>query len=180
MDTSLKKLIELMPPPKKARGKKTDWERLESALGLTYPKAFKEYVAVYGGSVWFDNLSPYYSEAKSTREIKVFIRHLQKRLKDLNGNMYDNNWQEVDLPLWPNVGGLFPFMIDYSGCQYLWATKSGDPEKWPVVLWQTGAIINLGRITLAQMILGWLQRTPRMRKVWGDINDFEPSRIRVE
>jgi hypothetical protein len=30
------------------------------------------------------------------------------------------------------------------------------------------------------MLLGFLERTPQMMRVWGDVREYEPSRIRLD
>ena len=70
MDSSLQQLMGKMPPPTDPRHRMSIWSRLESAVGITYPTSFKEFVEVYGGSVWFDNVCPFFSEATTDDEVK--------------------------------------------------------------------------------------------------------------
>jgi hypothetical protein len=30
------------------------------------------------------------------------------------------------------------------------------------------------------MLLGFLERSPQMAQVWGDVRDYEPERIRID
>ena len=64
MDAALQRLTKRFPPPSNPRYADVDWTRLESAVGLTYPSSFKEFVATYGGSIWFDNVAPLYCTPK--------------------------------------------------------------------------------------------------------------------
>jgi hypothetical protein len=52
-----------------------------------------------------------------------------------------------------------------------------DPDRWPVVCWLKGPVRVLERMTITKMILGWLERRPCMRTVWGDVNDLDPARM---
>jgi hypothetical protein len=83
------------------------------------------------------------------------------------------------MPLYPTENGLFPFMIDYGGNLFCWQTDRNSPDKWPIVFWNMGPITVMEKMTIAKMILGWLQRKPQMVKVWGDIDEYEPDRIRL-
>lgn len=179
MDPALSKLVRKMPPPEKPPGGKVNWDRLESAVGLAYPTSFKEFVAVYGWSVWFDNFSPFFYEAKTAADAKKFLQSVRKRLKWLDGNMYDEAFRPASVPLFPAAGGLFPFAMDYSGDQYLWRTERSDPDQWPVVIWQRGQLVTLERMTVAKMLLGFLSRRPPMLNLWGDVRQFDPGRIRI-
>lgn len=179
MEPALKRLIEIMPPPAEPRQRNVDWQRLEAAVGLTYPTTFKEFIGVYGGSVWFDNLSLCFTEANTDDELKPYLRNVMSRLEALKDGGRDENKQKIVFPLYPADGGLFPFMIDYSGYVYCWLTEDENPNNWPIVCWLMDAIHVLENMTIAMMILEWIERKPRMQNVWGDINDIEQHRFRL-
>ena len=179
MEAALKRLVEKIPPPKKPRFSNVNWDRLEKALGLTYPSSFKDFIDVYGGSVWFDNVCPFFSEARTEKEAKDFVQSVKKKLAPLKGNTFDESFNAIEIPLSPADNGLFPFLIDYSGNLFCWQTDQNSPDKWPVVFWNTGPITILEKLTLAMLINDWLMRKPHMVKIWGDINEYEPDRIRL-
>src|SRR3974390_1397674 len=54
MNSSLQRLIEIVPPPASpvASGSPGDWAQVESELGVGLPTDFKEYIATYGGGEW--------------------------------------------------------------------------------------------------------------------------------
>jgi hypothetical protein len=182
MDTALQNLMEAMPPPRRPRSTKVQWPKLEERVGLRFPESFKEYVAVYGGSIWFDNWSPLYVTAKTTDEINGYLRTVSEYTSHMKGRMV--KWgkfsEKLDLPLYPEKGGLLPFMIDYSGGMYSWKTAGSDPDCWSVVCRIDSQIAELRKITISGMFLEFLGRSRRMRKVWGDVNDLEPHRIKVD
>ena len=177
MYATLSRLMDLMPPPKNLRFARVQWERLENAIGMAYPSSFKEFIGVYGGSVWFDNLSPFYTEAKSDGEVKKFLKSVEEKLKRLRGNTYDEDYNCLELPLFPEKGGLLPFMIDYAGNLYNWLSVQENPEKWPIAVWLTGSIRMLDGMTISSMILDWLERKPLMIELWGDVQEFDPKRL---
>lgn len=182
MDEKIGELVRMMPPPSNPRFVEVQWPALEEAVGLRYPKSFKEYVAVYGGAVWFDNWCPLYAAAKNDEEIRDYLRTVSNYTSRMKGCMVKPGKQrrDVEIALYPDQGGLLPFLIDYSGGVYSWKTANTDPDKWPVVCWVDSYIIELRGITIAGMFLEFLRRSERMRRVWGDVNDLEEYRRRVD
>src|SRR5262245_25972926 len=110
MDRALRKLMKLMPPLKRQRHTKVNWQLLEEQVGLPYPQSFKDFVSIYGSSHWFDKLLPFYSCAPRVQAVKEYIKSVRKKLKPLVENMYDEQFNKLDIPLYPEKGGLFPFM----------------------------------------------------------------------
>ena len=168
-----------MPPPAEPRLSNVDWDRLEALVGIAYPVSFRDFVHTYGASVWFDNVSPLYCEAQSDKEAREFLKSVERNLSPLKGNMYDERFNVLQLPLYPDEGGLFPFMVDYSSNLFCWQTAPASPETWPVVFWNRGPITIMENMTIAKMILHWLQQKPQMVEVWGNIDEYEPERIRL-
>jgi hypothetical protein len=180
MDRSLRKLMKVIPPLKGQRHTKVNWERLEQHVGLPYPESFKDFVSVYGSSHWFDKLLPFYSTARTVRLAQEYVKSLRAKLDWLAGNMYDAQFNEREVPLYPEKGGLFPFMADIDGPLYCWRTSSKDPNCWPVYCWMKGPICMLRDVTISGMFLGFLERSPRMVRIWGNVRDYEPERIRID
>lgn len=169
-----------MPPPENPRHCDVDWAAVEKTIGLTYPATFKEFVGVYGGSIWCDHFGPFYA-AGPLQNLKKFKRTVADRLKWLEGNMYvfDTGRRKIDLPLYPSAGGLFPFAHDFSGSLYCWQTSSMDPGEWPIVCWFQSSIVVLNDMTIGKMLWDWLDGAPRMVDLWGDIRELPPERIRL-
>jgi hypothetical protein len=179
MERSLQKLMGIIPPPPKPRSSDVDWERLEKSVGLPYPKSFKEFISIYGGSVWFDNVSLFYRQAKSEEEIIEFPKLVAGKLEYLRDNMYDENYQQIELPLYPQKGGLFPFVIDYGGGLGCWKTDDKNPDKWPIAYWTTGPVVFLEKMTIAKMLDDFLAAKAHMFPIWGDVRKLDPLRIRL-
>ncbi|MBI3412287.1 MAG: SMI1/KNR4 family protein [Planctomycetes bacterium] len=169
-----------MPPPKSLQHTGVNWSLLEEHIGLRYPESFKEFVAVYGSCHWFDKLLPFYGHPKSPREAKAFVKDVAKKLKWLRGNTYDERFNKLDLPLYPAPGGLFPFMADIDGPEYFWQTEDRNPDRWPVYCWMRGPITVLEGVSIADMLLGFLERDPVIVRLWGDVRNFSSDRIRIE
>jgi hypothetical protein len=93
--------------------------------------------------------------------------------------MYDDKFDRMKLPLYPDVGGLFPFMIDYSGSLYCWRTERNDPSEWPVICWFTGQIAALGKMSIAAVLLGWLERRPKIAMLLGDVGELPEERLKL-
>ena len=168
-----------IPPPGNPRHSNVDWKRLEQHVGLTYPRSFKDFINVYGGRVWFGNISPFFSECRTDDDAKQFVVSIERKLQQIESNTYDEDFNEIQPSLYPERGGLLPFMIDYAGNMFLWRTDSRNSDEWPIAFWNMGPITILEDWTIAKMIWQWLQRDPVMIKVWGDINEYEPDRIRL-
>lgn len=184
MDAALAKLAERMPPPAKPKEAVVDWLLVETELGFSYPSAFKEFIATYGGCTWFDHARLIYSTAQSSEAVNEFIASMEEKVSPLRGNtfVYDKKKgrrEQVDLPLFPDKGGLFPFMNDFSGSFYCWLTKGRNSEKWPVVCCFSSQVLIIEDLSVPQMFLEWLNREPRMVDLWGDVNDLPPERIQL-
>lgn len=179
MDPALKRLIKKMPPPEKVPNKDVDWSLLENGLGLKYPDAFKEFVGVYGSSVWCDHFSPFYDLGESEKGVKAFVKAVKGKLKPLSGNMFDEKHKAVVLPLFPDGAGLFPFMIDYSSSLYSWNTENKDPNKWPIVCWLTGQIVILEEMSISKLLLEWLEAKPALAKILGDASELPSERLKL-
>ena len=153
--------------------------KLEKGVGLTYPRSFKEFVDVYGGCVWFDTVSLFYDEAKTKVSLRDFLKSMKDKFLGMENNLYDERRNKLEIPFYPKVGGLFPFVIDYNGCGGFWRTDRKNPDNWPIVYWVRGPVIIMEKMTIAKMLLGFLEAKPEMFKIWGDVREYEPERIRL-
>lgn len=168
-DSALKELQILMPPLEPVEEGEVDWKRLETSLNLQFPKSYKEFISVYGSSIWFDSYSLFYTTAKSQNEIDEYQQTLKEKLDDIRFDMVDGNTRIVlEYGIGPSSPGLLPFMIDYDGDTYLWLMSGEDPEEWPILIWEMGPTYQIGALSLAEMFLRWLKREEPMLSVWGD------------
>ena len=179
MTTPLEQLLARFPPPAKPRFTPVKWSKLEVALGFCYPTSFKEFIDVYGGCVWFDNLSPMYSQARTKKEVDKFLQVVEQKCNQDRGNFYDEKFKPISPAFYPERGGLFPFLIDYGGNEYFWDTKSADPDLWPIVQSHAGWMKLYPPMSIPELILKWLGRDPQMLKMWGDVSKWPVERIRI-
>ena len=179
MKTSLNELVDRFPPPAKPRFTPVDWDNLERSLGFSYPPSFQEFIDVYGGSVWFNNLSPLYSQAQTDEEAREFLKTVDQKCNQDRGNTYDEHGKPFSPPFYPDEGGLFPFLVDYGGNEYYWETDADDPEEWPIVKSHGGWMTRHTPMSIPAMILKWLERDPQMMEMWGDVSRVPPEQLRI-
>lgn len=179
MNKSLNQLMDRFPPPSKPRDTPVNWRNLESALGLTYPSGFKEFIDVYGGCIWFDNLSFFFRQGRTKKEAKEFPEIVIEMCDIDRGNTWDENGKPFSPPFYPEPGGFLPFLVDYGGGQYYWDTQSDNPDKWPIILSDGGWMTRFPSMSIPAMILKWLERDPQMIEMWGDVEQLPPERIRI-
>ena len=179
MSDDLNELMQRFPPPDKPRYTPINWENLEAALGLCYPPSFKEFIDVYGGCVWFDNLSPLYSQAQTAEEAKGFLQTVERKCNQDSGNTYDKSFKRISPVFSPEKGGLLPFLIDYGGNMYYWQTDIGEPDQWPIIKSHGGWMTPHPAMSIPTMILKWLERDPQMIEMWGDVEQVPAERLRI-
>jgi hypothetical protein len=173
MTADLRMLTHLMPVPDYVRDQHVDWDALEAAVGLSYPASFKEFVATYGALRWFDRWCPVYCTGKSKREIGRYLDFCGAILKRFQAAPLDEDGNPIAVPptVYPDMGGLFPFMASCDGDEYCWVTR-GDPDAWPVVSHSSGQLRKLGKTTITRMFLDWMQGKKKMERVWWNYQQF--------
>lgn len=154
MGPALRRLMEVLPPPPDPAGRKVNWREHEEALGITYPTWLKELIAVYGGSIWFDNYSILYP-APECYDVASFRQAVQDQLNLLvkYGVTEGQTFEPIKVPLYPEPGGLFPFMVDYDGTYYFWKMEPADPDEWPLMRWEVDTLRTLKHATVADLFL---------------------------
>lgn len=159
MEAALKNLIEILPPPENPTGLDVDWAKFERVLGFQYPTTFKDFVAIYGASLFLNNYSHFYPAGCTVNDVETFFETVSSKFSllvdyDLYDNdLYDNDYKPLKVKMYPEMGGLFPFMCDYSSYEYFWQTGNTDSNKWPIVCWQTGVLTGLEFASLAELLL---------------------------
>ena len=170
MESALRKLIELLPPPPDPPGRKVNWQEHEAALGITYPRWLKDFIAVYGGSIFFDNFSILYP-APECYDVDSFRQAVNDQLDLLvKYGMTDEDFNPIKVPLYPEPGGLFPLMVDYDGTYYFWKMEPENPDRWPLLRWEVDTLRTLKYPTLAEMFLDRIE----------DYKRINPDRVRVD
>lgn len=173
-DPALLELQKLIPPLQPVEEGEVNWQQLEESMGLQFPSSFKDFISVYGSSIWFDTYSLFFTLAHSSEEIEEYQTTLQEKLDDIRFDMFDGETrEELEYGISPTGPGLLPFMIDYNGCTYLWLMSGDDPDQWPVLSWEMGPTYQIGPLSLAEMFLGWLKREEPMLSIWGNSSESE-------
>lgn len=177
---SLKKLKKLYPPPVAPRHNVVDWIAYEERLGFVPPSYFRNFIQAYGDCTWFDTVRLVYTPAQTEAELDEYIETLMQKVSQMEGNIYSSRpFEKITPPLFPEPEGLMPFAIDFSSRTYCWQT-GGDPEQWPIVIWDTGPLEIFENATIDGMILNWINREPRMVELFCDFNDVEPEMLVVK
>ena len=101
-------------------------------------------------------------------------------LKNLEGNTFSEDFDDLEYSHFPNENGLFPFMEDYSSSYYLWHGLQGNGADPEVVVWLTGPSVSIGHLSIAEMILGYIRGDGPMVDVWGDVIDNPSDRLVID
>src|SRR5262245_34189792 len=114
MDAALIQLRDALPPPKGLTDRDANWAEVEDELAPLFPTSFKEYIGLYGGCNWFDLYCVLYP---ATREPKGrFVEQVRGLLNDAAAA----GISDEDCTLYPEPGGLFPFITSSDGDYYFW------------------------------------------------------------
>lgn len=155
MDPALSRLIELLPPPEDVSGRGVDWGKVESEMELTLPGHFKELINAYGDSIWFD-LCYICCPPDTAEPTDVYIESLQRLLNIVGEYGPLDEDGDLELQVYPDPGGLFPFMSSSDGIYYFWNTESTDSQQWPMVQWDLHTFETMPFSTLAELFLDTL------------------------
>ena len=170
MKASLKKLIKILPPPQDPTGLEVDWPRFERILGFLYPTSFKDLVAVYGASIFLDNYSHFYPMCSTIKDVETFFETALSKFQILvDYDLYNADFQHIRAKMYPENGGLFPFMCDYYGYDYFWQMSAADSDKWPIVCLELGVLKRLEHASLAEIFLANIE----------SMKQDDPGRIQV-
>ena len=174
----LKELRKLMPPPDEVPGRDIKWDAVETAVGVEYPKSYKDFIDVYGALQWFDWLQPLvpFEDMSATQ----FAEFLEGVFKDNFGeDVVDTNGELVLAPKFGISGGWLPFMTGSDGDAYAWITD-GPSEEWNVIRALNRRVMVVPPISITEMFVRWLKNEPPMQELWGSVDEFRkhsPNRI---
>lgn len=159
MEPALSKLLEAIRPPEGVKGRDVNWEEVEKELGFAFPASFKDFIALYGESQWFDLYSSALYPA-SAAEVVQYREDLQAMHKQVDeaGIRDDDELDGSPCKLYPEPGGLLFFMTSSDGSYYFWRMDSDDSNQWPMVVWQMPGLFKLEQKSIAELLLGTLER----------------------
>ncbi len=168
MEPALSKLLEAIPPPESAKSRAVNWNEVERELGFAFPSSFKDFIAAYGESQWFD----LYSSALYPESV-AGVDQYRKSLQSFHGTVDKYGIRDEDeiegspIALYPEPGGLLFFMSSSDGDYYFWQMSSGDPDEWPMVVWQVPNLFKLEEKTIAELF----------QKTFEEFRESQPNRL---
>jgi hypothetical protein len=151
MNRSLKRLIELEPPPKLpvAPGAPSDWSRVEAEIGIGLPQDFKDYVEAYGAGQWadfFGVMNPFY-KWKHPDAQQSWSQWMNMRMGSLAEFRREHPKETAPFQAYPAKDGLLAFGYDDNGGTLCWQT-TGDPKSWAIVCLDEGFSKDFDRFDL--------------------------------
>ena len=149
MDPALVRLRDVLSPPDGLTDRDVNWAEVEAELAMMFPTSFKEYVGLYGGCNWFDLYFMLYPDPHEPKG--RYVEHVRALLNDVAAAGITDD----GCTLYPEPGGLFPFITSSDGDYYFWRTEGQDPQRWPIVVWQMPGLFTLASQTIAEL---WLIR----------------------
>ena len=132
-------LASVLPPPALPVNK-VDWVAVQEAIGTDLPSAYRRMVETYGsgcidGFLWL--LTPTTNNRHLRLEDQVQVQ--TEALLALRGDLVEAlptnvspSPESVPYPIFPEPGGLLPWLITDNGDVVYWATR-GAPDTWSVV-----------------------------------------------
>ena len=142
-------LLRLVPPPRAPVHADGDWAAVRDDLGLALPGDYRALVTAYGLGQFGDIglLTPFAAEAAPHADLRCQAGELLDTYRDVLG--------EIPYPLYPRRGGLVPWGGTGNGVMLCWLTE-GDPETWPVVVFDYGYRADRYEIGAAGLLHGQL------------------------
>lgn len=169
-------LEQLVPPPVAPVDSVGKWGDVYRVLGVELPDDYVALVQQYGSGL-FCNLTLFtpFTEFRSAN----LVAQAQTMI-EIHQPLYARSCSDFGYPLFPDVGGLLPWGCSDGGSDLCWLTE-GEPNAWPVVVWNIDANYHYGPSSIGFLIdyLSGRSNIPQLgpvcEKPW-----FEPSRERVE
>lgn len=171
MDSALKELTRLFPPPARPQRPTGDWSAVERELGYTLPTDYKQFIATYGtGSLQTFMHVWNYLDVPAGTDMRTVIHQVTAEYEFDRVRGYPVAFEPYP---WP--GCLIPFCSTDDGNYLNWRT-TGDPSAWCVVAYDSGA----GRLIAAEEVsmTRCLALLARKSNPFGDdfcnVENFEP------
>jgi len=111
-------------------GTSTQWSGVEQQLGITLPKDYQALVTTYGTGGFNDFLSVFTPFAANPNlnlgsQISAITRGYRTMRQEFPN--------DAPYAIYPEPEGLFPWAVTGNGDTLYWLTE-GDPDSWPIVL----------------------------------------------
>lgn len=168
--TYLKQFKSLVPPPPNPMGIDTEWEQVESHLGVGLPTDYKEFISLYGtGSLQRFIHIWNFSDSRSTDPL-VGIAQVFAQLK-----YYRESEKCDEFEAFPNVNGLLPFASTDDG-NYLFWKMNGKPRNWEVAAYDfsSGTILYAPNLGMVNCLLRLVQKDNPFGDRFCNVENFNP------
>jgi hypothetical protein len=129
--TLASKLKDHFPIPDKPHCAVSDearWSAVEEKLGLQLPTDYKVFIGIYGTGFVGDFII-LYNPFSTDKMVNLF--HEMERI--IKGERQLRSSSRIELPLYPEPGGLLPFARTFGGDNLFWQTQ-GEPDDWTLYL----------------------------------------------
>ena len=128
-ETALRKLAELLPPPKQLTlpGSAAQWRAAEKELGSAFPEEYKRIVGLYGCfsvNQYLRFSTPFGDRDNGLQSDLELLREGEKHSASLN---------LAHQRVWPEEGGLLPIASTVNGASLAYRT-GGKPDGWTLVV----------------------------------------------
>jgi len=176
---SVADLASLVPPPDAPVAGDGDWLAVEASLGVRIPADFKDLLQRYGLGQ-FDDIALLTPFAPADREFADLVGRAQTLLPTFA--QHREEWpDDFPYPLFPEPGGLLEWATTGNGDSLCW-TVSGDPDHWPVVVWNIREGAERHNCGAVDFLLGYLsgERAVELLGPPPPVPWFEPFRVRDE
>jgi hypothetical protein len=172
MNTDLELLQSLVTPPDTPFCANTDWQQVESHLGIGLPNDYKEFISVYGtGSLQsFLHIWNYSDDQSSERDP---INDIAEVFSQLEG--YKQSGQTLDFRPFPEEGGLLPFASTDDGNYLNWKID-GTPDEWSVAAYDfgSGTILHVPGLGMVKCLVRLVQKDNPFGDRFCNIDNFNP------
>ncbi|MEU8574856.1 SMI1/KNR4 family protein [Streptomyces asoensis] len=121
-------LRQLMPSHPGA-GDAVDWIAVERSWGTGFPRDYREFIALYGAGAVDDYLCLLLPEPRAPEGVEPAFQGMET--ETLNAL---DLWQHK-APAGSGRSGLIAWGVDSSADILCWRVIEGDPDAWPVVVW---------------------------------------------
>ena len=155
---SIANLCLIAPPPKSPKGIGTasEWRQLENHFLLKFPDDYKQLIATYGKgrfTHFFSVVNPFYFAPPDIGH-KEFVRLRLEGIRLAKSSYPD---EAIPLPVYPEMGGLFPWGYTDNGETMCWLTE-GESAGWPIICLDSGNTKDFDRFDMpvVEFIKKWL------------------------
>jgi len=151
-------LIAIAPPPTNpiGIGSLEEWEEIEKKYQLRFPSGYKELLATYG-SGRFNNSFGIVNPFHTPKNNDGFSEFVHMRTRDMAEVKRMHPKLSVELPIYPEKGGLFPWGYMDNGGTLCWLTNNSE-SSWEIVFLDHGYARDYYRCNLdiTDFIAKWL------------------------